>query len=226
MTGAGSSFLYIYGVVDRVPAELGLGLDGAPLRAVSAGPLAAVVAEHAEVPEMDDEAFWQHEAVVERLMEDAVVLPMRFGMTLADDAAVEALLRSREAELVALFDEVRGAVELSVRAELPDVAPTPSRAETAEAPPNGTEYMRERRRLMRDRDRASGAIHESLRALSRRSLLSDGGAGAGFKGAYLVDAGSVDAFAERVGSLGRELDVQVSCTGPWPPYSFVAGEGS
>jgi hypothetical protein len=218
--------LYIFGIVDRAPADLGKGLEGAPLRAIGAGRLAAIVGEHERAPEADEEGFWRHEEVVERLMEDAVVLPMRFGTTVADDAAVEELLRSREEEFVELIDEVRGAVELSVRAELPAAAPpTPVRGGADDTTPDGTEYMREKGRLLRYRDRSSEVLHESLTALSRRSLLLAGGAGTAFKGAYLVDGGSVDTFAELVGSLGEEMDVEISCTGPWPPYSFVGGGG-
>lgn len=218
--------LYIYGIVDAVPAELGRGLEGAPLRSIAGGTVAAIVGEHEVAPEADEEGFWQHEEVVERLMEDTVVLPMRFGTTLRDEAAVEALLRSRGEEFVALLGEVRGAVELSVRAELPAVAaPTAARGGADDTAPDGAEYMRERGRLLRYRDRASEVLHESLTALSRHSLLLAGGAGAGFKGAYLVDAESVDTFAELVGSLGEEMGVEISCTGPWPPYSFVGGGG-
>ncbi len=218
--------LYMYGVVDVVPADLGTGLEAAPLRAIVAGRLAAIVGEHDGAPEADEDGFWEHEAVVERLMEDAVVLPMRFGTTVADDSAVEELLRSRAEEFAELIDEVRGAVELSVRAELPAAAPpTPVRGGADDTTPDGTEYMRERGRLLRYRDRSSEVLHESLTALSRRSLLHAGGAGTGFKGAYLVDGGSVDTFADLVDSLGVEMGVEISCTGPWPPYSFVGGSG-
>ncbi|HVX31979.1 MAG TPA: GvpL/GvpF family gas vesicle protein, partial [Solirubrobacterales bacterium] len=169
------SLLYIYGVVDEVPAELGRGLDDVPLRAIAVGPVAAIVGEREGAPEADEEGFWRHEEVVERLMEDAVVLPLRFGTTLRDDAAVEALLRSRGEEFAELLDEVRDAVELSVRAELPAPAvPTPMRGGATDTALDGAEYMRERGRLLRYRDRASEVLHESLTALSRRSLLLAG----------------------------------------------------
>lgn len=227
--------LYIYGVVDEVPADLGSGLEGAPLRGIVTGRVAAIVSEHASLPEGDEEGFWRHEGVVERLMAEVVVLPLRFGTTVTDAAAVEALLGAREEEFVRRFDEVRGAVELSVRAGLPDRAPSavPGTGEAAPpgagAPPEssstGTEYMRERSRLLEERDRARDALHDPLAQLSRRALLLTGGGDAAFKGAYLVDADRVEAFAAQVGTLAGELQAEVSCTGPWPPYSFVAGEG-
>lgn len=193
---SGERLLYIYGVVDEAPAELGLGLEGEPLRAVTEGPVAAVVSAHDRAPEAEEDELWQHEAVVERLMEDAAVLPMRFGTTVADAKQVEELLRAREEELVESLAAVRGAVELSVRAEL-------SAAEAKER------------------------LHEPLRELSRRSLAFEArdahGGEDGFRGAYLVDAERVEAFAQRVDGLVEELGGEVSCTGPWPPYSFVRG---
>jgi hypothetical protein len=43
-----------------------------------------------------------------------------------------------------------------------------------------------------------------------------------FKAAYLVDTGRVEDFGSRVGKLNADLEgTRVSCTGPWPPYSFV-----
>jgi hypothetical protein len=222
VTGAGEErLLYIYGVVDAAPAEPGLGLDDAPLGAVASGSLVAVVSEHARPPEADEDGFWRHEAVVERLMKSGAVLPLRFGTTVADEAAVRDFLRAREGEFTRQLDAVRGAVELAVRAELPSAAPVPVPSGT---PSSGTEYMRERGRLLRVRDRAREVLHESLTALSRRSVLLAGGGDAAFKGAYLVDGERVPSFAELVDRLGRELEVEVSCTGPWPPYSFVGGD--
>jgi hypothetical protein len=219
--------LYVYAVVDKAPAELGLGLEGAPLRAIAAGRVAAVAGEHDQAPEADEEKLWQHEAVVERLMEDAVVLPLRFGATVVDEGALEVLLRAREAEFVELLDAVRGAVELSVRAELPVPEPAPVPDGEGAPPASGTEYMRERARLLRSRDRAREVLHESLSSPARRSVMLPAVVGreADFKGAYLVDAERVESFVELVGEVGEELGAELSCTGPWPPYTFVSGDG-
>jgi hypothetical protein len=42
-------------------------------------------------------------------------------------------------------------------------------------------------------------------------------------GAYLVDAGEVEAFTAQAARLVDELgpDLVVDCRGPWPPYSFA-----
>lgn len=220
--------LYIYAVVEAVPAaDLGLGLDGSPLRAVSAGRVAAVVSEHEQAPEPGEDRLWQHEAVVERLLEVGAVLPMRFGATVAGDKELEALLRSREEEFVGLIAVVRGAVELSVRAKLP--APESSREPVgdAETAKSGTEYMQDRGRALRSLERSKERLHEPLKDLARRSLVLEArgahGSESAFRAAYLVDIERVDAFARCINVLAEDLGSEVSCTGPWPPYSFVAG---
>src|SRR5205807_2635684 len=71
-------------------------------------------------------SLWDHEAVVEAVMQDGAVLPMRFGSVVDD---VEAFLASRRASLVAALSRVRGAVELGVRPA----------ADDRDAPSSGTE---------------------------------------------------------------------------------------
>jgi hypothetical protein len=42
--------------------------------------------------------------------------------------------------------------------------------------------------------------------------------------AYLVDRGRVREFVAMVEQLDDRLDdVELVCTGPWPPYSFAEG---
>lgn len=221
--------LHVYAITEAPPESLWIGLHGAPLQAVAAAGLCAVASAHERAPEAGVEELWRHEEVVERLLAERATLPMRFGAEVAGEAELEALLRSRSAEFERLLDEVRGAVELSVR-----VDPAPP-AETVRAPaggdpepaPSGTEYMRERGLALASREDAESRYHQPLQALARRSRLTAGRpGGAGFKAAYLVDADRVDEFAALVTRLGDEGEARVSCTGPWPPYGFVGEERS
>jgi hypothetical protein len=52
--------------------------------------------------------------------------------------------------------------------------------------------------------------HDALRSVARAAR----------PGAYLVAAEDVEAFVAHVAALRSEA-LDVSCTGPWPPYSFV-----
>jgi hypothetical protein len=220
--------LYVYAITDfSFPGTAAGGLHGAPLLALESGPLRALVSEHAVAPEPDEDLLWVHEQVVEELMESATILPMRFGSIVDGREALLAMLEQRRDEFIASLERVRGAVELSVRAQLPSV-PEPAGAEsrlTRHFGP-GTTYLLERARHQRRSEDAAELIHRPLAALARQSVQkAPRGDPHAFKAAYLVDDGLLETFAERVESLNATLgDAKVSCTGPWPPYSF-ASEG-
>lgn len=87
----------------------------AQLRALAAGGLTAVVGPAGD-EEATAESLWRHEELVEELMADRDVLPVRYGTRFADDEDAAQAVAARRATLVAALERVRGAVELSVRA--------------------------------------------------------------------------------------------------------------
>src|SRR5919202_6781858 len=108
--------VYVYAVIEPRPDPPSAGgLAGASLRVLGTSELAAVVSDRDADLEVTEEALWEHERVVEALLDGGAVLPMRFGSVLADDQAVEAMLTARRSELLEGLRRVRGAVELGVR---------------------------------------------------------------------------------------------------------------
>lgn len=125
---------YLYGVVrsDRRPdlREV-VGVGGAPLSFLEAGPLTAVVgavaSEDLAPPETEqEEAAWleaavrAHENVLERCLEPGPVVPMRFATTLREDSDVRTFLRERETELATSLEWLQGRREWGVKAFLRD----------------------------------------------------------------------------------------------------------
>lgn len=224
----GKDTLYVYAIADKEAPATATGLHGSRLRSLHCGPLVAVASEHRVLPEADETELWAHESVVERLMQTSTILPMRFGTTVEETGVLLALVKERQQEFEAGLERVRGAVELSVRAQLPD-APEPipvSDSEPGDAEHPGTTYLLDRARGVRHGEGLAEAIHQPLVKLARESAQRrHAGVPAAFRAAYLVDEKHVAAFGEAVGQLNTQLrEVKVSCTGPWPPYSFVAGE--
>lgn len=219
--------LYVYAITAAAPETLGVGLHAAPLRCVAGGGVVAIASEHEQAPRSGVEELWRHEEVVEQLMERATVLPMRFGASAASEAELAAVLEERGEEFGNLLDELSGAVELSVRVEPapPAEAGSPPAGADPAAPPSGTAYLQKRGLELRAIEDARARYHEPLSALSRRSRLPAGRPQSGaFKAAYLVEAERVEDFTALVGRLEREGEARLSCTGPWPPYSFVSEE--
>lgn len=219
--------IYVYAVSEPLAdAPAGRGLDGAPLRVVTTGPLAAVVSDRPAVPlRVHESALWTHERVVEELMGERAVLPMRFGSTVPDDAAVRHLLLTRQEELSAGLRRVKGAVELGVRVAWQSDG-EPNDDLTPAAPGPGAAYLLERSRSHRRARVLAEQLDSSLAQLSRtrvqRLLRSPT---LPVNAAYLVDQTNVDAFRGRIATLETDVDdAQIVCTGPWPPYSFTGAQ--
>jgi hypothetical protein len=208
--------LLVYGIA---PAAARVEVE--PLRAVVEGPLAAIVSDHqGPPPEAEINALQEYERTVRGLMERGAILPARFGSVLPDEGAVRTLLRRRRKDLVARLQRVRGAVEIALRARWRDGA----NALPDARPESGTSYLRGRLELRQNARRVASEL-DPLAALarsSRRELIPR--PDLPVLDAYLVDRGRVREFVAMVAQLDERLeDVELVCTGPWPPYSFAEG---
>ena len=191
--------------------------DESDLRSVEDDGLALVWAPADGPVEPSPTLLWQHEKVVEALMEDRDLVPVRYGTLVDDEAAAVRILRDRHRELAGALQRVRGAVELSVRVLGPaEQQPSP---ETARS---GAEYMRAKAAAAAGEDAAVQAIHQPLSSLARARVRRPTSApGELVRAAYLVDRDAVDDFIHLLGELElRHPELDVLCTGPWPPYSF------
>jgi hypothetical protein len=241
--------VYVYGVTVRDAAPLSLavaGLSGehAPVRTVEGGEFAALVSD---VP-----ARWHaasrhdvaaHDRVLSELMRDRTIVPMRFGIVLASDAAVrERLLRRHAAELAVLAARVDGCEQMSVKAYYEDeavlravLAQRPElkrRADELEGRPVA-QTQGERIGLGRDvaaaveeqrlLDRA--AIVEQLSAAAERVHVAPGAGDRHLATIQLLvqrdRRAPLDAAVKRVADEHAQRIV-LRYVGPIPPYSFCA----
>ncbi|HKP90179.1 MAG TPA: GvpL/GvpF family gas vesicle protein [Thermoleophilaceae bacterium] len=206
----------LYAITDSPPPALP---DAPRLVAVGAGGLAAVCAPaNDDGDDLSPERLWRHAEVVESLMAERDLLPVRYGTRLEDEAAAARTLETRHGELVDALDRVRGAVELSVR-----VAGDPATDSFDSAAESGADYMRARARTAAARERARRDVHEPLSSLARESVERPAyGTPELLRGAYLVDRDAVGGFVRLVAHLERAHPaLRMLCTGPWAPYSFA-----
>jgi hypothetical protein len=212
--------IWVYAICDRpeLPAPRRRGLAQAPLDGVREGDLLAVVSRHDHAPgEPALDALMVHERVVEGIMADRAVLPMRFGTTLDSDDALRQVLATRVQEFSAALQRVRGRVEVSVRAMQPASEQDGERAAVATS---GREYLEAKLRTGRD----ARSLHDPLASLAvevdRRPARAPDEL---LRASYLIDSGALARFRGAVERLQRtHPSVAILCTGPWPPYSFVA----
>jgi hypothetical protein len=233
--------IYLYAVTDRpeLPLPIESGLEGAPLASMAYQEIAAVVSPLDTASVQAAEAhLWQHEAVVEALMVNRSVLPVRFGTVLADETAAQSALERHSTRFMADLARVRGRVELGLRVLWkseagPSPVAGPCHAEKTHGERScgdGWAYMltrlEEERHLQarkRQAETLAADIHAPLARLGADStqqvlvtpylLLT---------AAYLVAQGQVVAFQREVEAVRKAYpDLDFLCTGPWPAYSFV-----
>jgi hypothetical protein len=214
--------LLVYGIVAAGEVDpWGRGLGNQPLHGITDGPLEAIVSDHGDrPPEPTAAGLRAYERTVRGLMDRGAILPAQFGSVLADADAVRAFLRARRHDLLGRLERIRGAVEIGLRAswrEGVDAVLDPR-------PASGSSYLRDRLELRQSARRVASEL-DPLTALarsSRRALVPH--PNLPVLDAYLVDRGRVHEFVAMVEQLDDRLDdVELECTGPWPPYSFAQG---
>lgn len=240
--------IYFYAITDRpelpLPAEPGL--EDTSLFNLTYQDIGAVVSflNTAKVPPTEDN-LWRHEAIMEALMADRAVLPVRFGTMLAGDAAVQAVLAARYAEFVARLKHVCGRVELGLRVlwdldEQESKGVEQRRGADSRLHPgaslprdSGRSYLLARL----EEERLEWAWHQRAEALAAEihALLTRLAVESAkqvlltprllLTAAYLVERVRMAAFQREVEALNAAYPaLRFLCTGPWPPYSFVTAE--
>jgi hypothetical protein len=235
---------YVYGVIPASVAPPSIeGIDGAPVLAIASDDIAAIVSD---VPDGElqagREALTVHARVLEQALEGGVVLPMRFGVVLADDEAVrEELLERFRPELARQLDELEGKVELHVRAVYEEAALMadvvrrhPQVAALREALRGQAEDATYFERI-RLGEMVAGAVaqrretdaEEIIDALSPIALATEVGGVQHERmvvsASFLVERDQIREFDAAVDELGRRHadTMRFKYTGPLPAHSFV-----
>jgi hypothetical protein len=202
----------------RPPQRLGLGIARRPLAAVAAGP-AWVVVEEAAPRAPTVRALVAHDRIVRRLTRASeAVLPLRFGASVADHAALRALTKPLAALLRRAFSRVRGCVQFTLRVR---GVRAPARRHTARAGAGpGTRWLEEQ--VARHRVPEIAALTEATRPFVREVRMERRDVPPLLATVYcLVARDDVAPWRSAVARSRRALDVDVTVTGPWPPYAFA-----
>jgi len=248
--------LYVYGIVDSHGFETicGEGHEAGDIVSLSCGAFAAAVSVYSvRTIEATPQNVWHHERILERLMQDHTVLPLRFGTICPDADALREFLVHSTNELLNDLERVRGKVELALRimddnrgVELPGVFPRAPNRQPSNAVPGslkasnddepvgrGAAYLRAILRQHRGELAREDCGKQMGQMLRRRldTVLQDvvctapADTSAGYRVSCLVERDRVPAFADALEHFREDHPrFAVTCTGPWPPYSFVAAE--
>ena len=226
--------IYVYALTDPVvPPGEQPGLGGEPLQATVAADACGVYSvTHDGGPQVTPEHLWQHETVVERIVElGAATLPTRFGTVLADAEQLRSMLIEHADGIGAALDRVRGLVEVGVRLRLVDQPEASSPApHPAGEPGAGRAYLLHRVEQERRRQQREAKLMDTARrVLAPLDTLAEDASppapsrrGEVISTAYLVAPADVSSFSASVASIDAEHDdLELVATGPWPAYSFA-----
>jgi hypothetical protein len=247
---ATDSATYVYGIVpDAVDPPAGTGIGDAPLRLIAGDGAAALVSD---LPggelRIGREELTEHMRVLQEALARGTVLPMRFGVVMAGDAAIRRhLLDAHRDALRSQLAHLAGKVELKVRAmyeeenlmrevlrEDQDVARL--RETLRDAPEDATYYGRIHLgelvagAVERKRERDASGILASLAPLAVAVEVAEPShERVALSASFLVARERMpefDAAVDRVAGAQAER-MRLKYTGPLPPHSFVerVGEG-
>jgi hypothetical protein len=191
-----------------------------------AGELACVLIDTAH----DSLKPLQHAALLAAIHRHMCVLPMRFGMTVRDEAEIHAMLQSRRGELLERLARLDGACEMALRITCENPRTMGTDAVTDTGLPLG--YLEQRRRRYQQADATTQRdrqvvrqLVEGLPGLYRDWRRLPATAEQLIRLAFLVERDRVAAFRRGVADLCHAREVRrCAVLGPWPPYSFVGVE--
>lgn len=211
--------IYLYAIAPRVQAVPQVrGIEGAELQTVNTEGLSAICSSHEQLDlRLDAQLAWDHERVVEALMELGPVLPARFGTTYDNTDSIRQAVERDAESLECGLARVCGCVELAVR-----VRPRPE--DEARTITDGHAYVREMLQARQRRESLISHTVEPLKAFAVNSKESATASGeAGVSVSYLVRSHDVERFCAEVRRIQQEnQQLALSCTGPWAPYSFTS----
>lgn len=220
---------------DSPPLEsTAVGVDAAPLWSVTTGHVAAVISSHADETAMPthEHTILEHASVVEAAHRKGPVLPVRFGATFESEKLLRRALQTQHDGLVDGLERVAGHVEYGLRVAATDGAAPRSAAARprAAAGTSGRRYLERVASYEQSLEARAAAATQAAEAIhavvggqaTDRWLGSTPPAGLLAIIAYLVPCEQAAAFEEAVASVPPPRPaVTVTCTGPWPPYSFA-----
>lgn len=234
---------YVYAVTAedhplRLDDLTGVGEPPEHVRAVRESPLLAVISEAPPELRAKRRDLMAHQAVLERLMEDGAVLPMRFGLVAPDEDSVKQVLDENAEVYSDRLHLLAGCVEYNLKVArdeddlLREIVGTSEEVRRLNEFTRGhPEAQHERMRLgetvsaevRRREDEAAGEIVASLSTGAEQHVVADADKEHFLNVSFLVRRRSGDAFARAVREEAerRGAAYTLSLYGPLPPYSFV-----
>jgi len=242
---------YLYGVIPAGAANSfgPVGLDGGDVRTVSDGGIGIVASNAARIPfaevapEKTLQYLAQHQRVLERVMLDSPVIPLKFGTYADDDGQVLEILRAGRNELAGALEKYADKVEVDLAAFWADLkfvlaeiardeAVISAKAQIGNQAQATTAQRVRLGQLVKELlDQKNKAIAERLLVTLRikwQNIVVNPARddAAVLNAAVLLDRAEEGEFDQILEQLDRCYDSRINFrrVGPLPPYSFATAE--
>jgi hypothetical protein len=242
---------YLYGVIPAGKSrDFGpIGLEGEQVRAVCEGDLAVVASRGAGVsfatlaPERTLQCLAQHQRVLERVMIDSPVIPLKFGTYADSDEHIRRILRSGQKEFAQALDRYGSRVEVDLAAQWEDIGAVLAEIATDERVVSLKNRLAGERQVSITQRVALGKLVKQL--LDERRTKIAGELVMAIHGrwpnivvnptrddtmllnaAILVGRDEQAEFDQAIADLNVRYGdrLHFRCVGPLPPYSFATAE--
>lgn len=247
--------VWVYAVADDIDPAALIGIGGADVRRVAAAGLVAAVSSvpadqfgEAALRRNLENLSWleqtarAHHAVIEAVAKEHTTVPMRLATVYTSDDGAAEMLRDRGPDLRQTLARITARREWGVKAYLALEQPSePGQEPRTDREKPGAAYLKRRKAELNARQDArqqamtsADAIYAELSRLADAARtyppqspeIAGSPASMVLNAAYLVPEDRADDFAAAVtGLAAKHPSVQLSLTGPWPPYSFVSQGG-
>lgn len=219
------------GRVRRPFAVEGLvGINGAPIFGYPSGEFVVLVSEHVLGAPLTQQSILDHARVVSDCFRDRTVLPFKFGTIFDSDEALRQAVRGNKRSFTESVSRLKGKSEMHIKMIVPEALVQHIVSDAAPRP--GNEYLTQlREKASRDRERQSKAralsvqVHKLFNPLEEEVTCKKVESGVLLDIAHLIDSKAVEKYQTRYNLAMRQFkDIQISLSGPWPPYHFTPGK--
>jgi hypothetical protein len=206
------------------------GVNASPVRGFPCGEFVVIASEIEHGTPLTQQAAMEHARIVSECFKIATLLPFKFGTIFETDEALRQAIRNNKKTFADAITKLRGKSEMHIKVTVREGAAV---AEVLSVLPHkaGGEYLTKlREQASRDRERQSRAralsqrVNKLLSPLQEEVSCKKVDIGIVLDIAHLINSDGVEKYQNRYSSALRQFkDVEISLSGPWPPYHFMPG---
>ena len=208
------------------------GVNAGPVRGFPCGEFVVIVSEIEHGQPLTQQSAMEHARIVGECFKVATLLPFKFGTVFESDEALRQAIRNNKKTFADSIAKLRGKSEMHIKVTVREGTAI---AEVLAVLPHkaGGEYLtRLKEQASRDRERQSRAralslqVNKLLNPLQEEISCKRVVTGMVLDIAHLIHSDGVEKYQSRYSSALRQFkDVEISLTGPWPPYHFMPSPG-